>query len=322
MKDNIIDKIVQKIRIPNFLEIMVNNLSFSELQSLLLRLFELKSQKISENMVLSRYKSDRFVQPSDIDPILHRKLELRVFSLLAEDFEIIDLSPLTPLGSVSVLTNLNQNNVISTIRNNELASDTTNVLTLECAKRREELLQKDAKNSDIIKLCSSQRVTRAQPFDNPLFSAHFNLIALCTSGRDTGSDIFEILSLQEHIHFYLRVLENLLNTPMLNGIKLKIFDYDNHRNTRIVAIIKNDMHRFKDVEVTIDQNSDFGKTYYQRLRFMISLVDQEQQEFDIIDGGFTDWTSGLLQNKKERLLTSGLGVDFLIRTIKMDPEMV
>jgi len=74
--------------------------------------------------------------------------------------------------------------------------------------------------------------------------------------------------------------------------------------------------------VTSDQNSDFGKTYYQRLRFMISLVDQEQQEFDIIDGGFTDWTSGLLQNKKERLLTSGLGVDFLIRTIKMDPEMV
>ena len=50
---------------------------------------------------------------------------------------------------------------------------------------------------------------------------------------------------------------------------------------------------------------------------MISVINQNNQEFDYIDGGFTDWTSKLLSNKKERLLTSGIGTDFLLRTIKI-----
>jgi hypothetical protein len=50
---------------------------------------------------------------------------------------------------------------------------------------------------------------------------------------------------------------------------------------------------------------------------MISVVNKSNMEFDYIDGGFADWTSKLLNNKKERLLTSGIGTDFLLRTIKI-----
>lgn len=32
---------------------------------------------------------------------------------------------------------------------------------------------------------------------------------------------------------------------------------------------------------------------------------------EIGDGGFTDWTAGLIASKKERLLISGLGMDRL-----------
>ena len=169
MNQKIIDRILKKISIPNFVDKLVDLLSFGELQSLLLQVFELKSKKITCNNILEKYKSSRFVNPSDINPTLHRKLELKFFSLLPQDFEIIDLSPLTPLGTSSVLTTTHQNNVISTIRNNEVAADTTNILALECAKRREEFLERNSKCPDTIKICSSQRLTRAQDFENKDF---------------------------------------------------------------------------------------------------------------------------------------------------------
>jgi len=33
----------------------------------------------------------------------------------------------------------------------------------------------------------------------------------------------------------------------------------------------------------------------------------------VADGGFTDWTARLLQDKKERLMTSGIGTEFVCR---------
>ena len=201
MNHKIIDRISKKIGVPNIIDNLVDHLSFGELQSLLLRVFELKSKKITYHDILEKYKSNRFVKPSDINPTLQRKLELKFFSLLPKDFEIIDLSPLTPLGTSSVLTTTHQNNVISTIRNNEVAADTTNILALECAKRREESLKIDNKCLGTIKICSSQRLTRAQDIEIKIFSAHFNLIALCSSGRDEGNEIFELRSLKEHIVF-------------------------------------------------------------------------------------------------------------------------
>ncbi|NQU86402.1 MAG: hypothetical protein HQ541_11630 [Mariniphaga sp.] len=167
MKQKIIDGIIKKTGIPDLIDVLVDRLSFSELQSLLLKIFELKTKKKSSNDILSEYQSNRFVKPSDINPVILRNLELKIFSLLPSDFELIELSPLTPIGTASVLTTTHQNNVISTIRNTEVAADTTNILALECAKRRKEWL-----TSKTVKLCSSQRLTRGQPFEDKNFSAH------------------------------------------------------------------------------------------------------------------------------------------------------
>jgi hypothetical protein len=51
---------------------------------------------------------------------------------------------------------------------------------------------------------------------------------------------------------------------------------------------------------------------------MINIINQNDQEFNYVDGGFTNWTYKLLNNNKERLLTSGIGTDLLIRTIKVN----
>jgi hypothetical protein len=36
----------------------------------------------------------------------------------------------------------------------------------------------------------------------------------------------------------------------------------------------------------------------------------------IVDGGFADWTAGLLANRKERLLISGIGSEFVCKTCR------
>ena len=187
MDQKIIERILSKVKIPNLVKLLVDQLSFSELQTLLLKIIELKSEKKEYVDLLNEFKSNKFANPSDVNPLVHRRLELDIFSLLPDDFELIDLSPMTPLGTSSVLATVHQNNVISTIRNLEVASDTTNILSLECAKRRNELFKRNPKSNRAIKLCSSQRCTRAQPFENKNFSACFNVAALCTAGRDEGN---------------------------------------------------------------------------------------------------------------------------------------
>jgi hypothetical protein len=317
MDDRIIEGITNRIKEPNLIEVLANKLSFSELQSILLKTFNLKVKSKSQIDLLRDYSTNRFVKPSDIDPISHRKLELGIFSLLPDEFVPIELSPLSPLGTSSVLTTVHQNNVISTIRNAEVAADTTNILALECAIRRKKLLNDDKKNGDKIKLCSSQTVTRGQPFENKAFSSSFNVVALCTAGRDEGNDKFEIESLTEHINFYLKIFDQLADQNDIKNIRLKIFEYDGCDNLILVEKIKTLMASRKEVIVDTESNSEYGKGYYKRLRFMINIINRNNIEFNYVDGGYTDWTSKLLNNKKERLLTSGIGTYLFLRTIKL-----
>jgi hypothetical protein len=315
MNNIIFERITNKLKIPNFIELS-EHLSLSEIQSLFLKIVESKVKTKNPDKILNEYQSNRFVQPSDISPIVHRTLDLHIFSLLPPDFELIDLSPLTPLGTASVLTTVHQNNIVSTIRNTEVAADTTNILALECALRRKKLFQKDPKSTNRIKLCSSQRLTRAQPFEGKYFSAHFCVIALCTAGKDEGNDKFEVEALIEHIDFYIRVLDQLADKDEINIKNIKLFEYEGYDNTSLFKMIENQYNLRQDICIKTEKNSGFGKGYYMRLRFGISVINRNKEEFDYIDGGFVNWTGNLLNNKKERLLTSGIGTDFLLRTIK------
>ncbi len=322
MTQKIVKSILAKIEVPNLVELLVDRISFAELQSLLLNIFNIKTAKRSPKDIFTDYQSNRFTKPSDIHPILHRKLELKIFSKLPGDVEIIDLSPLPPLGTTSILTTVNQNNVVSTVRNVEVAADTTNLLALECAKQRQELLQKKETKNNSVKLCSSQCIARGQAFENKNFSACFNVIALCTAGRDEGNDQFEMAQLAEHILFYLNLLDMIIDPVEIKKIKLKFFSYEGAQNSLLIENIKTLIQGRKYLFVTTEENSLFGKSYYSRLRFMIGVVNKHGQEFDYVDGGFTDWTARLLSNRKERLLTSGIGIDFLMRTVKLKETLI
>jgi hypothetical protein len=53
-----------------------------------------------------------------------------------------------------------------------------------------------------------------------------------------------------------------------------------------------------------------GLAYYAGPCLRISPATADGQRYPIVDGGFTNWTARLLQDRKERLLTSGIGTEF------------
>src|SRR5262249_53545207 len=136
-------------------ERLAGELSGSELQSLLLEVMQRRAKARRLPEVLSQYQRDAFSRPSPID--LRTSLEIDGHLLTAaKEFEAIELSPVTPLGTCSVVALTDQNRVLSALRSSEIVSDPTNVLALECALR----LRKDPTAS--VHFTTSQRVIRAQ----------------------------------------------------------------------------------------------------------------------------------------------------------------
>lgn len=69
---------------------------------------------------------------------------------------------------------------------------------------------------------------------------------------------------------------------------------------------------FPDVPVRFDLARLEGLGFYEGLCFRM-LVDGPPGSIPVIDGGFTGWTRRILNDEKERLLTSGVGSEHLCR---------
>jgi len=194
-------RIARELGIPDLAEILADKLPGSDLHSLLLAVIKRRVAKI-EPPDLAHANS--LSKTCDLDGRLLNRLEGITYETAIE-FEAIELSPLIPSGAVTVLTGLDQANVLSTVRAFECASDPTIGLALECARRRKNPTQK----KQIMRMCTNQRVVRFPLPTNPGFTAHFKLFSLVSAGRDTGSFSFEVAALQEHIGCYLSLVRNL-----------------------------------------------------------------------------------------------------------------
>jgi hypothetical protein len=140
MNDNnkftkIISRILKKIGIPYLLETLSGGITPTDLQSLLLALFKKRTARLSPALVLRQYEENRFVQLAKTDLRTSLEFDRQAFALLPPGYEIVELSPVAPLGSCSSVAAVDQNNVISTVRNTEVCADATNLLALECARR-------------------------------------------------------------------------------------------------------------------------------------------------------------------------------------------
>ena len=360
--------------IPRLFSALAEEISPGDLQSLLLSVYKSRVQTISESAVLARMARSNLVTPSSVDARLLNAFD-RIAFAATNDFEALELSPVCPLGTNFVLGGIDQNNVLTTIRNAEVLGDSTPALTLESARRRKSAAHRAT--GPPVRLCSSHRCVRLQPFDVPGFTPHFRLFGLVSAGRDTGSSSFEIQHLAEHIRFYLRLFRDLntegfsLTNPLVETSDLTMteavlasagvsredvrklvrahipggskrflterritlptdiadpeaglkelsqrhgLEIQFHRLVQIKQRVFDPVQEeYPEAQFRFNLARLEGLGYYTGLCLRVSPAASDGARYPIADGGFTDWTARLLQDNKERLLTSGIGTEFVCK---------
>jgi hypothetical protein len=363
MASKILARLAAETGIPRLFPALSEEIALSDLQSLLMAVYKARTANSNESDL--RPGAQRgLVEASKVDARLFNQFD-RIALQAAAQFEAIELSPVGPLGLNHVLGGIDQNNVLTTIRNAEVLGDPTTAMALECWRRRKAGAGRGG--SDAVRLCCSQRLVRLQPFDEPGYSPHFRVFALVSAGRDTGSHAFEIQHLGEHIRFYLRLLDALnhqgfsFREPLVEISDTAVVEsllrlsgiepgelresvrahvqggsqrFLSDRSVRLPEAIEDPAHQLPDgtphfrltrlkTELVDKLRGEFpgaqfrfnlsrleGLSYYRGLCLRISPRAPDGNRYPITDGGFTDWTARLLENRKERLLATGVGSEF------------
>ena len=310
MNKNILDRLAAETGVPNLVEILNDRLSASDLNSLLLEVYNRKTGQISPAGLLRNYRQNRFVQPAQVDAIAFTEFCLEwLKAAQAAGFQPLQLSPVSPLGTCSVVATAHQDKILSALRGTEVVADSTNVLALESVVRRQE----QGFPAETLHFSVVHRHVRAQEIPKmPGFSAHFNILGLTSAGRDTGSFDFEKENLRRHIGFYKTCFEEKLHLAPVK-IRLKSLDAEGEENRLFQSVLSFLQKTEPGWPLEVIESKQVEQEYYRRLQFKVVIPGFGAQELEIADGGFTDWTQRLSGNRKERLLISGMGLELLYK---------
>lgn len=282
----LLNRIERAVGVPGLAGIL-GDLPPADLRSLLLEVNRRQANRRTPAQVLNQYTSDRFTSPSPIDPLRRNRFERHALETLrAHGYTPVDLAPVNPLGTVSALTPLDQNLVLTTERGTEVVADATNALALESAVRRT--------GRERVKLCATHRLLRTQPVPEG-WTNHFGLLALTTAGRDEGSFRFETDSLRTQLWAIMSVI---------GTGEVRLTDLAGRRDALTEHVVE--PLQAEDIDVSFDDERK--TTYYVDACFKVKI-----DGIAVADGGFTTWTQRLTNNRKERLLTTGLGIDTVFR---------
>ncbi len=299
------DKIIAKIqaKLANKEDVLseLAKLTNPELNSFLLELFRIKSQRVNPSEVVKQFNENRFVSPADTNILKLKEIEVEWLTYAEENgYEPLNLSPLAPFAACSSVGLVNQNNVVTALRGTEVVSDATNVIALKIASEFKAAKERNL----ILKYSTTHRHIRGQYFSNPNFSAHFSVFCLVAGGLDNGNYEFEISQLEEHIRIMFSLLKRRFNENQL-FIKFLVKEI----SEQFHSILKQRENLFwADKEVVFVE--DFDNKYYKTIQYKIG-IKKNNQEIEIADGGDVDWTQKLLGNRKHRLFISGIGLDLM-----------
>jgi len=299
-------RIEQKIGVPNLAEILAERIGAADLNSLLLDVYRRRAERRASATLLSEYVENRFVHLGQNDPRRLLEWDRTAFSLLPEGYVPVELSPLCPLGTNSVVATVSQNKTVVTTRSLEVVSDATNVLALECAVRRRALLKAAPGSAEMVRLAATHRVMRPQFVTNPRLLPHFRLFSLCSAGRDKGANSFLEAAMAEHVGFHLRALTTFLGKNSVFRVAVTDLASEIPSEGWLSVALAPLREQFDRVEFCFDQSRTTGRGYYDTVCFKIHEVSSDTP-VELADGGSVDWTQKLLSNAKERLFISGIG---------------
>ncbi|MEV6633267.1 hypothetical protein AB0M54_21215 [Actinoplanes sp. NPDC051470] len=278
-------------RMPEGTRRALAELSGTELRTLLLGAARDRAADVTPAELMRRWRDDRFVRPAAVDPRRLAVVEARIWQLLPPEVDGVELSPVVPLGTCSAVGPVSQNRVVTTMRGTEVLSDATNALAVEAAGRRR---RQPAGGS--VHLAACQRHLRAQDFGEGR-PAHFRLFALVSSARDAGSGTTQARLLALHLGFWQKVLAALLP--------------DGNPRVHVSAMEGRGRAPTGEMPIVEEPGRGRGGGYYTEAALRITAGDGER-EVELGDGGFTTWTSRLMNDAKERCLVSCLATERVI----------
>ena len=303
---SIMDRILTQLGDPALIS-KLSALSKPDFYSLLLGIFREQSDEITPVELLKSYQTNRFSKPSEIEPIAYHLLEAELLSIARkQDIKGILLSPSAPFAASSAFGCVDQNNVVSAMRGTEILSDPTNMLAIIVAER---LKNKNLDNSEPIHFCTTARVLRAQVFPNTKrHFTHFGIFCIVSSGKDSGAYKCEKDLLVRQLVYYKSLLIEKYNAAISVVIRKRrgYADSDGFFNS-MIKLVKAEL---PDVPVSFD--SEFEDNNYYKGLHITMFMEKDNEKVEIGDGGFVDWIQQMTNNKKERCLISGIGIDRLL----------
>jgi hypothetical protein len=126
-------------------------------------------------------------------------------------------------------------------------------------------------------------------------TAHFQLFAMVSSARDTGSGRIEAEMLLDHLRFWHDILGDQAELT-----------FTTFAQTAVRERIDDTVRPALEVEFAEDPERDKGSNYYSGTALGIAVGGAE-----LGDGGFTRWTAELLGDAKERCLISCISTERL-----------
>jgi len=104
-----IERIERQTGVPDLVEMLAERLTPTDLQSLMLEVYRRRVARSTPADLLARHEQNRFTRASDLVPKAITSFEQLVWSLIPESYRAIELSPLCPLGTNSVVATVDQN---------------------------------------------------------------------------------------------------------------------------------------------------------------------------------------------------------------------
>jgi len=322
MTDPIWRRVERRVGIPDLVHTLAEELSASDLSSLLLEVARRHAERTPPARLLARQLEDAFVRPSSTSPVDLARFDLTAFGLLPEGFLPIELAPVAPLGTSTVVAPIDQGRILSTHRSLEVLSDSTNVLALECAHRRRQQLARGERHA-LVRLAASHRLLRVPSVAAAHSTQHFRIFSLYSAGRDRGGFAFESSALVEHIDFYLKLFSRVgelgyrVRDP---EIDLTDLSHGSARDALKEHVIARLAREHPSVPVHLSSTRTRGRGYYRLANFQLRARTPHDEVIELCDGGPVDWTAQLLSNRKERGVISGLGSERLLTAFRTSPE--
>jgi hypothetical protein len=307
----IVSKILQRIKQPELLSVLTSDLSGSELNSLLLEVFSDRTSKMTAPQLLNDYQKNRFVKPADLPVIELKRMELDLLELFQRhSFDPVELSPVSVLGSCSVVAPADQKKILSALRGTEVLADATNAIALHVSDLKQTNLAA-AEQSRKMKFSTFHRHLRTQSISGKGFTPHFKIGCLVTCGVDTGSFTFEKESLNEHARLMAAIFQNYFHSE---NIGFRLLCRQGYERSEDLVHECSTFIRSQNpgIDLTIIENPEKKNSYYSGLQYKVD-IRINGKVYEIGDGGFVNWTQQLLQNKKERMLSTGFGFEFMYR---------